>query len=73
MFKLKKDDLLVVKELDRLGRNYTEIIDEWSIIVNKIGADIVVPDMHLRDTRTPLFSRRKIHFGYRSASSVLCG
>ena len=49
--KLKKDDLLVIKELDRLGRNYTEIIAEWSKIVNKIGADIVVLDMPLLDTR----------------------
>ncbi len=49
--KLKKDDIVVVKSLDRLGRNYKEIVEEWRYIVNKIGANIVVLDMPLLDTR----------------------
>ena len=47
---LKKDDLLVVKSIDRLGRNYQEIQEEWRKITKKKGADIVVLDMPLLDT-----------------------
>ncbi len=50
--KLKRGDLLVIKSIDRLGRNYDQIIAEWSHITNKIGADILVLDMPLLDTRT---------------------
>ena len=47
---LKKDDLLVIKSIDRLGRNYMEIQEEWRKITKKKGADIVVLDMPLLDT-----------------------
>lgn len=50
--KLKSGDLLVVKSIDRLGRNYDQIIAEWAFITNIIGADIFVLDMPLLDTRT---------------------
>ena len=50
--KLKGGDLLVIKSIDRLGRNYTQIIEEWNRITNIIGADILVLDMPLLDTRT---------------------
>ena len=51
MFKsLKPDDLLVIKSIDRLGRNYQEIQEEWRKITKKKGADIVVLDMPLLDT-----------------------
>lgn len=50
--KLKKDDLLIIKSIDRLGRNYHMIIDEWTKITKTIGADILVIDMPLLDTRT---------------------
>lgn len=50
--KLKGGDLLVIKSIDRLGRNYSQIIDEWNRITNIIGADILVLDMPLLDTRT---------------------
>ena len=50
--KLKGGDLLVIKSIDRLGRNYTQIIEEWNRISNIIGADILVLDMPLLDTRT---------------------
>lgn len=49
--KLKKDDLLYVKSIDRLGRNYTEIIEQWRILTKDKGIDIVVLDMPLLDTR----------------------
>lgn len=49
--KLKKDDLLIIKSIDRLGRNYHMILDEWSRITKTIGADIKVLDMPLLDTR----------------------
>lgn len=50
--KLKKGDLLVIKSIDRLGRNYKMITEEWNNIVNNIGADILVLDMPILDTRT---------------------
>ena len=40
--RLKRNDVLVIKSIDRLGRNYTEILDEWKLITHKKGADIVV-------------------------------
>lgn len=49
--KLKKGDLLVVKSIDRLGRNYEEILMQWSLISKTIKADILVLDMPLLDTR----------------------
>lgn len=52
MRKLKKGDLLVIKSIDRLGRNYDSIIQEWKHITNEINADILVLDMPLLDTRT---------------------
>ena len=48
---LKKDDLLIIKSIDRLGRNYHMILEEWSRITKTIGADIKVLDMPLLDTR----------------------
>ena len=49
--KLHRDDLLYIKSIDRLGRNYEEIIDQWRIITKDKGVDIVVLDMPLLDTR----------------------
>lgn len=51
MNKIKKGDTLIVKSIDRLGRNYNEIIDQWRNITNVIEANIVVLDMPLLDTR----------------------
>ena len=48
---LRENDLLVIKSIDRLGRNYNQIIDEWKDITKNIKADIVVIDMPLLDTR----------------------
>lgn len=49
--KLKKDDLLYVKSIDRLGRDYDEIIEQWRVLTKEKGVDIVVLDMPLLDTR----------------------
>lgn len=49
--KLKKDDLLYIKSIDRLGRNYEEILQQWRILTKEKGVDIVVLDMTLLDTR----------------------
>ncbi len=49
--KLKKDDTLVIKSIDRLGRNYEEILEQWRVITKDKGAAIVVLDMPLLDTR----------------------
>ena len=49
--KLKKDDLVIIKSIDRLGRDYNMIIDEWRLITKEKEADIMVVDMPLLDTR----------------------
>ena len=49
--KLKRGDLLYVKSIDRLGRNYAEILEQWRILTKDKGVDIVVLDMPLLDTR----------------------
>lgn len=49
--KLRRGDTLYLMSLDRLGRNYREIIEQWQHITRDIGADIVVLDMPLLDTR----------------------
>ncbi|MDO4438307.1 MAG: recombinase family protein [Eubacteriales bacterium] len=48
---MKKDDLLYVKSIDRLGRNYDEILEQWRILTKEKAIDIVVLDMPLLDTR----------------------
>ena len=48
---IKKEDILFIHGIDRLGRNYDEIIENWHVINRKIEADIVVLDMPLLDTR----------------------
>ena len=49
--KIKPDDVLVIKSIDRLGRNYSEILEQWRTITKEKHADIVVLDMPLLDTR----------------------
>lgn len=48
---LKQDDLLYIKSIDRLGRNYEEILEQWRVLTKEKKADIVVLDMPLLDTR----------------------
>ncbi len=49
--KIKKGDLLYIKSIDRLGRNYEEILVEWRRLTKEHGVDIAVLDMPLLDTR----------------------
>ena len=49
--KLKRDDLLYIKSIDRLGRNYEEIQNQWRVLTKDKGIDICVIDMPLLDTR----------------------
>ncbi|NBJ92544.1 recombinase family protein [Parablautia muri] len=49
--KLKPNDVLYIKSIDRLGRNYEEILAQWQILTKQKGVDIVVLDMPLLDTR----------------------
>ena len=49
--KLRRDDLIYVKSIDRLGRNYEEILEQWRILTKEKKVDIVVLDMELLDTR----------------------
>ena len=50
--KLKAGDELYIKSIDRLGRNYDEIIREWNVITKEKNAEIIVLDFPLLDTRT---------------------
>lgn len=49
--KLKKEDVLYIKSIDRLGRDYMEILEQWRILTKEKEIDIVVLDMPLLDTR----------------------
>ncbi len=49
--KIKRDDLIYIKSIDRLGRDYEEIIEQWKLLTKEKGVDIVVIDMPLLDTR----------------------
>lgn len=49
--RLREGDLLYVLSIDRLGRNYTEVLEQWRRLTKEIGVDIVVIDMPLLDTR----------------------
>ena len=49
--RLKKDDLLYIKNIDRLGRNFEEIQNQWRMLTKEKGINIVVLDMPLLDTR----------------------
>ena len=49
--KLKPGDVLFIKSIDRLGRNYNMVLDEWRFLTKEKGVDIVVIDMPLLDTR----------------------
>ena len=49
--RLRRDDLMYVKSIDRLGRNYSEILEQWRMLTKEKGVDIAVLDMPLLDTR----------------------
>ena len=48
--KLKKEDLLYIKSIDRLGRNYAEILEQWRLLTQTKGIDIVVLDIKPKKT-----------------------
>lgn len=50
--RLRPGDLLIVKSIDRLGRNYDEILEQWRHITKEAGVDVLVVDLPLLDTRT---------------------
>lgn len=50
--KLRKGDVIIIKSIDRLGRNYGEILEQWRKITKEIGADIQVIDMPLLNTNS---------------------
>lgn len=49
--RIKPDDLIYIKSIDRLGRNYTEILDQWKVITKDKRVDLYVMDMPILDTR----------------------
>lgn len=51
VWKVRREDLICIKSIDRLGRNYSEIQEQWRYLTKEKGADIVVLDMPLLDTR----------------------
>ena len=51
MRRLRRDDLLVVKSIDRLGRNYNEILEQWRLLTKQKQVDIIVLDMPLLNTK----------------------
>ena len=69
--RLKEGDLLVIQSIDRLGRSYGRIIEEWHRITKEIGADILVLDMPLLDTRVR--SDSLVYRGRRAAGAVFRG
>ena len=72
--KLTYGDLLVIKSIDRLGRNYSQIIEEWNRITNIIGADILVLDIAaFRHPHKGGYFGRQVHFGYSFAGVVVRG
>lgn len=49
--RLEVNDVVIIKSIDRLGRNYIEILEQWRVLTREKGVDIVVLDMPLLDTR----------------------
>ena len=58
--RLKNGDVLVIKSIDRLGRNYDEILKQWRYITKDIGVDIVVLDMELLDNLITMLATGEI-------------
>ena len=68
--KLKKGKILVVKSIDRLGRNYEEIIEQWRYITKEIGADIIVLDMVLQ-LLSYVAENKRVNIKQRQAEGIV--
>ena len=68
MRKVREGDLIVVKSIDRLGRNYQDIMEQWRIITKEKGADICIQDM--QGTISDSARRRELPRQKRGASSL---
>ena len=71
--KLQEGDLLYIHSIDRLGRDYAQILENWRIITSEKSADIVVLDMPLLDTRVGRDFSRNAYFRYSACLAVVCG
>ena len=71
--RLKRDDLLYIKSIDRLGRDYEEVLEQWRLLTKDKNIDIVVLDMPLLDTRRGRDLMGAFFGGHRAAGAVLCG
>lgn len=71
--RLREGDLLYVLSIDRLGRNYAEIQNQWRILTKEIRVDICVIDMPLLDTRTAKDLNRHFYRRRSPAAALLCG
>lgn len=70
---VKKGDLIIIKSIDRLGRNYDDIMKEWRRITKEIGADIEVVDMPLLNRRAARGDGQGSVIGERTADNSFCG
>lgn len=70
--KIKKGDLLIIKSIDRLGRNYKMILDEWYYITKVVECDVFVIDMPLLDTHHPTKLGWSFYCRYCFANSFFC-
>ena len=70
---VRPGDIVIVKSIDRLGRNYTEILEQWRILTREKRADVVVLDMPLLDTRKGKDLTGTLICRHRFAAAFLCG
>ena len=70
--KFRRGDLLYVMSIDRLGRNYKEIQQQWQMLTKGIGIDICVLDMPLLDTRQGKDPDGNIYCGSCITDFVVC-
>ena len=71
--KMEKGDILYIKSIDRLGRNYHEILEEWRFLTREKYVDIVVLDMTLLDTPNRQRPDRNLELRFGPSDSFLCG
>ncbi len=71
--RIRSGDLLYILSIDRLGRDYKEVQDQWRILTKEKQADICVIDMPLLDTRTAKDLNRHFYRRRSPAAALLCG